>query len=41
MRPSGTEPKVKACVSVRGSDAASADAKLTTELETAVRELLG
>lgn len=40
VRPSGTEPKVKAYVSVCGSDAASADAELA-ELEAAVRELLG
>lgn len=40
VRPSGTEPKVKAYVSVRGSDAASADAELT-QLEAAVRKMLG
>lgn len=40
VRPSGTEPKIKAYVSVCGKDAASADAELE-ELTAAVRELLG
>lgn len=39
VRPSGTEPKIKAYVSVCGSDAASADAALA-QLDAAVRELL-
>ena len=40
VRPSGTEPKIKAYVSVCGKDAASADAELE-ELAAAVKELLG
>ncbi len=39
VRPSGTEPKIKAYVNVCGSNAASADADLV-QLESAVRELL-
>ena len=40
VRPSGTEPKIKAYVSVCGKNAQSADIELE-ELATAVRELLG
>lgn len=40
VRPSGTEPKIKAYVSVCGKDEASADAELA-DLQAAVREMLG